>query len=62
MMITVINGIILTIDDDDDDARRHWKKWRCHDDLAVTFNDAAPLRLNFFTRVKIKNRPTKDEP
>ena len=52
MMITVINGIILTIDDDDDDARRHWKKWRCHDDLAVTFNDAAPLRLNFFTRVK----------
>ena len=26
----------------DDDARRHWKKWRRHDDLAVTINDAAP--------------------
>ena len=30
------------LNDDDDDARCHWKKWRRHDDLAVTVNDAAP--------------------
>ena len=39
------------IDDDDDDARHHWKKWRRHDNLAVTVNDATPwfpLYLKFF--------------
>ena len=28
--------------DDDDNVNLHLKKWRCHDDLAVTINDAAP--------------------
>ena len=35
-------------DDDDDDVMHHQKKWRCHDDLAVTVNDAArPLVKTF---------------
>ena len=34
---------------DDDDVMRHQKKWRRHDDLAVTIDDAAPCTLPSYT-------------